>query len=142
MIWSIIILNWFLSEKITESPPLVIRVENIRYSEGYIFVGIYESAESWEVRKPEREINFEKKDLIGGTLEVKLEGLKPGTYGFAVLDDANGNNSVDMGLIFPKEGFGFSNFQFYSYKLPKFEDFDFKYPESQFVVIKMRYLDF
>jgi len=125
-----------------EPSTLTIRFENIRHTEGYMFVGIYEKADSWKARLPEREINFEKHDLVNGTLTVTISDLKPGTYGLAVLDDANANNVVDMGLIFPLEGFGFSNLDVRGFRVPDFEDFDFSYPQQKNIVVKMRYLDF
>lgn len=125
------------------SATLHIRFEGIRHSSGYIFVGLYENQQSWDKRLPSREINFEKWSMKDGCLTGTLTDLKPGKkYGLAVLDDANGNNVVDMGLIFPLEGFGFSDFQVSGFRLPRFEDFAFTYPKSDTVVVKMRYLNF
>lgn len=120
---------------------VTVRFEGIKYPDGFIFVGLYENQESWDQRLPSREINFEKWTMRDGSLIGTVSDLKPGKkYGLAVLDDANGNNVVDMGFIFPEEGFGFSNFQVKGFRLPRFDDFAFTYPASDTIVVKMRYL--
>lgn len=121
---------------------LTIHFENIRYAEGVMFVGVYKDGESWDRKLPMKEINFAKASLIDGKLTVELGDLEPGTYALAVLDDANANNHVDIGFIFPKEGFGFSNYHHNSMFLPVFEDFAFSFPEQRNVTVRMRYLDF
>lgn len=135
------LLFWLHSWGTPEATPVTIRFENIRYPDGFIFVGIYENQESWDERLPSREINFEKWTMVNGSLTGTISDLQPGKkYGLAVLDDANGNNVVDMGFIFPLEGFGFSNFQVKGFRLPRFDDFAFINPASDTVVVKMRYL--
>ncbi|WP_421878747.1 DUF2141 domain-containing protein [Marinoscillum sp.] len=134
---------WWMPKTDPVKPALVVRFEGVRYPNGYVFVGLYENQESWKKRVPSKEINFEKWTMKDGCLTGTLTDLKPGgKYGLAVLDDANGNNVVDMGLVFPLEGFGFSNFEVRGIMLPKFEDFAFTYPTPDTVVVKMRYLDF
>lgn len=134
---------WMLLWTDPTGTSVTVRFEGIRYPDGFIFVGLYENQESWDDRLPSREINFEKAQLQNGILTGVVTGLRPGKkYGLAVLDDANGNNVVDMGFLFPLEGFGFSNFQVRGFRLPRFEDFAFDNPTADTVVVKMRYLDF
>lgn len=48
--------------------------------------------------------------VVGSTVEVVLEDLKPGTYALAVFHDQNENGDFDQGLFgWPLEGFGFSS---------------------------------
>lgn len=119
---------------------LTIVFDNIRYTEGQLLLGIYHDQESWRQRKPAREILISKSDLKNGSLRTSIKGLKPGNYGLAVLDDANGNEIVDFGWIFPKEGFGFSNYYHDSLRMPRYSDFAFDLKEDKAVNVKFRYL--
>jgi uncharacterized protein (DUF2141 family) len=40
--------------------------------------------------------------------KVSFEAIAPGTYAAALMHDENGNNKMDMAIMIPKEGFGFS----------------------------------
>ena len=139
-----ILLSWWLSvyspPTIETETPLTIRFDNIQTSEGYVLIGIYEKEESWKKRKPEREINIPKQLLIENNMIYKVTGMTSGVFGIAALDDANGNNHVDIGFIFPTEGFGFSNYYVSGFILPGFKDFNFSFPLVHEVEIRFRYL--
>lgn len=119
---------------------LTINFENVRHPEGTILIGFYTNKESWEKRTPAFEIVIPKSEMIDGKVSTVIKNLNSGVYGIAVLDDSNNNNIVDMGWIFPKEGFGFSDYYHQSFRFPRFEDFDFDFPQRKSVVIRMRYL--
>lgn len=119
---------------------LTIHFENVRSEEGYILLGIYQDEESWSNRTPIREHHVAKDCIVNGKLTLNLNSLKPGNYGIAFLDDENGNERVDMGFIFPKEGFGFSNYYHSSLLPPRFRDFTFNFPEKKDIHVRFRYL--
>ena len=123
-----------------ETYSLSIQFENIKYTEGQLLVGIYHDEESWKKRKPAREILFDKKNIRNGVIIANIEGLTPGNYGLAVLDDANGNEIVDFGWVFPKEGFGFSNYYHDSLRMPRYRDFSFDLFENKNITVRFRYL--
>lgn len=135
---NIILLNHFLHSP--DESNLIIHFENIRFVEGNILVGVYRDADSWSKRTPIREITVSKADIKDGQLTVSLPNFEPGIYGLAFLDDSNGNEIVDMGMIFPKEGFGFSNYYHDSFMPPRFKDFTFNFPQTSDVKVKFRYL--
>ncbi|PQJ08792.1 hypothetical protein CJD36_022320 [Flavipsychrobacter stenotrophus] len=69
--------------------------------------------------------------------------LEPGVYGFALLDDENGNGTMDYNMFgMPKEGFGFSDFYLSGLKKPNFDQFKFTLRDHQQLKINMtlRYL--
>lgn len=119
---------------------LTINFENVRFAEGTILVGFYTNKESWIKRKPAFEMNIPKSEMVDGKVTAVIKNLNSGVYGIAVLDDSNNNNVVDMGLIFPKEGFGFSDYYHQSFRLPRFEDFVFSFPQRNSISVRMRYL--
>ncbi|MDW3197670.1 MAG: DUF2141 domain-containing protein [Cytophagales bacterium] len=137
---NLLLLNPFVTTP--EATTLTIRFENIRFHEGHILVGVYKAEDSWSRRTPEREFIISKQDIVDGSLTVTLNDFEPGFYGLAFLDDENGNEIVDMGMVFPKEGFGFSNYYHRSISFPKFKDFTFNFPENRDINVKFRYLKF
>ncbi len=75
------------------------------------------------------------------TKEIRFPGVKPGSYGIALLHDENNNGKADraMGMM-PKEGYGFSRDAPVKMAPPKFADAVIQVGEgSQRVTIKMRY---
>lgn len=120
---------------------LTIHFENIKHQEGTLLLGFYEDERSWNKRRPAFEKIVKKSGLKDGKITVTLDQLYARRYGIAVLDDANNNNKVDFGLIFPEEGFGFSNYYHSSFLPPQYRDFQFVFPTTSRVTVRMRYLD-
>ncbi len=137
---TIVLLN-LMGFKAKERGILTLHLENIRSTKGNILVGIYKDQESWSKRTPFLEYTFSKTNMSEGRLTLTLTNMEPGLYGLALLDDANGNEIVHMGMIFPKEGFGFSDYYHGSFLPPRFQDFTFNFPEKQDVNVTFRYLN-
>ncbi len=77
----------------------------------------------------------------GEKVEVRFTGVKPGSYGIALLHDENNNGKADraMGMM-PKEGYGFSRDAPVNMAPPKFKDAVLQIGEgTQRLTIKMRY---
>jgi uncharacterized protein (DUF2141 family) len=74
-------------------------------------------------------------------VEIRFTGVKPGSYGIALLHDENNNGKADraMGMM-PKEGYGFSRDAPVNMAPPKFKDAVLQIGEgTQRLTIKMRY---
>lgn len=120
---------------------LKINISGIRSAKGTIRLAFYNTSEGFESEKALFNKTITKTTLSNGKLSVSYEGLKQGTYGIAILDDENGNQKMDYGLVLPKEGFGFSDYYHTGMSRPKFESFDFVFgAEGKVVEIKLRYL--
>lgn len=116
-----------------------VRVSGIRNSSGTINIGVFKDNESFKAEKSEINKIFRKTDIKKGQLAFKLE-LEKGTYGIALLDDENSNGKMDYGLLFPAEGYGFSNYIHNQPRMPKFESFDFTVDDTpKIVYIKVCY---
>ena len=63
-----------------------------------------------------------------------------GTYAIALLHDENSNRKMDMALMFPKEGFGFSNNPAVITGPPRFKSAAFVVAGDTRVAIKMKYM--
>ncbi|QJB68698.1 DUF2141 domain-containing protein [Parasphingorhabdus halotolerans] len=56
---------------------------------------------------------------------VKITGVKPGTYAIALVHDENANGKMDLRLFLPREGFGFSRNPKIGMGPPKFKSAQF-----------------
>ncbi len=107
----------------TQSPhcgTLEITFTGIRNTTGLMAIGINNSPDGWP-RKPDMELNWKKTNATSGSMTVLVSDLPYGTYAISVLDDENCNLDMDYMLMFPKEGFGFSNNVKIKMTIPKFE---------------------
>ena len=112
-----------------DSGTLQIRIENIKSKEGMIWVGLYDSQESFLVK--------EKAILRGyhipetGSLDVYIDQLKFGTYAVAVFHDENNNGEMDQNLIgIPSEPYAFSKPPKSKWRLPKFEELTIEFKNN------------
>lgn len=124
------------------SQTLKINVTGLRNNLGTVWIGFYTSDESFDKEQPlffKRELKEKTKD---GFLTITYNGIKPGVYGIAFMDDENNNGQMDYGLFLPKEGFGFSNYYHTGLTKPKLKKFSFVVKEgvATVVEIKVRYL--
>ena len=116
---------------------LVIHVENIRAAPGSMRFGFYESAAQWKTEKS----NFQragKKHVRAGRQTFTYTDIPAGHYAMALADDENDSGGMDWGLLLPKEGFGFSNYEHRGFTRPTFEDFDFELKPGQVTVVTVR----
>lgn len=119
-----------------------IQFTGIRSPKGQIVVKIYENDKSFEDDKPCKTVKFPKQGITNGQMNSAIS-LPPGTYGFALLDDENGNSRMEYNLVgMPKEGFGFSDFYLTGFKKPQFHQFKFTLAPNRTmnITMKVRYL--
>ena len=119
-----------------------VAVQGIRSPKGQIVIGIYKNDESFRKDDPCIKKRFEKTTIQDGEMIVRFN-LKPGTYGFSLLDDENNDDDMNYSVIgIPKEGFGFSNYYHTNLKRPKFDQFKFVLNEDQKqkIIIEIKYM--
>jgi len=137
----IAILYLFLISSVCVNQTLKINITGIRNSAGSIRLGFYNTNEAFEKEQPLFVKVLPKTNVTNGVLTFTYTGLKPGIYGLAILDDENNNDKMDYGLIFPKEGFGFSNYYHTSLSKPTFDKFKFILKnEDKTVEIRVKYM--
>lgn len=119
---------------------ITVEITNIRNSSGRIQLQIYKDQASFEKESPWKLIYVSKQKMSGHTLHHTLNGLPPGVYGLALLDDENNNTKMDYGLVMPKEGFGFSDYYHTSWSRPEFNDFKFYLKTDKTVKMRIRYV--
>ena len=120
---------------------LTVNVTGIRSSKGSLRISVFINQEGFKKEKPLLVKTVKKDGMQNGKISLALDGLKPGIYGVALLDDENNNQEMDYGLVMPKEGFGFSDYYHTGMTRPVFGDFDFSLgSQAKAVEIRIRYL--
>lgn len=119
---------------------VTVKMTNIRSSKGRIQLQVYRTGQAFAAETPYKELYVSKKGLKNKTLHYTIYGLKPGTYGLALLDDENANKKMDYGWVMPEEGFGFSDYYHTAWSKPKFNQFKFSLKANKSVLMKVRYL--
>lgn len=95
-----------------ESPPpppggLVVQVDGLRETTGQVVLQLFESAEGFKTRRPDREVSLTPED---GQVRWALPDLAPGTYAVRAHHDVNDNGEVDRSRLgLPREPLGLSN---------------------------------
>lgn len=120
---------------------VVVNVSGIRNDDGMIKLTLYNNEEGFPT-KPEKAIQTVSEKIRNGKVTLIIEGLKPGTYAFALLHDENNNKKSDSNWFgLPTEGVAASNNAEGSFGPPKFRDASFQVEGNTVVQnIKMVYL--
>ena len=120
---------------------LTIEITDVRNSNGHLLLGIYTNDKDYQDRIAIQKKTVLKTNLIDGKVTTTIEGLKPGIYGVALMDDENWDRKMEFKFLFPKEGFAFSNYYLESYRKPHFKDFKFELgKEGKKVTMRCKYL--
>ncbi len=120
---------------------IYIEITGVRSNVGQLLLGVYTTQEQYAKKEAILKKTVYKHDLVNGTITTKIEGLPPGTYGIALMDDEDMNWEMAFRFFLPAEGFAFSNYYHTKYSRPLFDDFKFTLGDKdEIVVMKLRYL--
>ncbi|MDJ0978555.1 MAG: DUF2141 domain-containing protein [Erythrobacter sp.] len=119
---------------------VVVTVTDIRSSKGVVRACLSADQDSFPRCKKDPEA-LRVRVPAGETVTIRFSGVKPGSYGIAVLHDENDDGKANRVLgMMPKEGYGFSRDAPVRMAPPKFEDAVFEHKgEDQQLTIAMRY---
>ena len=123
-----------------ETYTISIKITNISNNKGTMQLQLYRSQKTFEAETPYKTYRISKQNVSDKILFYQIKGLFPGDYGIALLDDENGNKKMDYGWVYPKEGFGFSNYYHTGWSKPSFHEFNFNLKEDKSVGMKVRYM--
>lgn len=127
------IVIWILATSFTStdvSGNLIIEISNIKKAKGTIWMGIYDSEDTYLV---------DEKSIIKGVevdktgkLQVEIPMLRYGTYAVGLYHDLNNNGEIDRNFIgIPSEPFAFSKKPKSRWRLPKFKEVQFDFKEDR-----------
>ncbi|QED38660.1 DUF2141 domain-containing protein [Antarcticibacterium arcticum] len=119
---------------------LRVAADNFRNSKGVAQFALYNRDGTIPDEKLKKYFRKEVGEIKNSKSSVIFKDLPKGRYAITVLHDENGNGEVDKILLFPKEGFGISNFEKISLSnRPDFSKASFELCEETTKKIKLIY---
>lgn len=120
---------------------LTVDVKDLRNSKGTVVFALYNREDAF----PDEHYNKYFKKLTGkivnGTSSVTFENLPAGTYAVNILHDEDNDGKIKKGILFPKEGIGFSNYQTIGVSnRPKFSKASFNLLSDKKIEIRIIYM--
>lgn len=120
---------------------ITINVENLRNSSGVVQFALYNKEGSIPDKKFEHYYKIGTAAINKQQATFTFQDLPTGRYAVNILHDENENGKIDMGLILPKEGIGFSNYEKIGPRnQPNFTKASFEFHDNKNITIKIIYL--
>lgn len=114
---------------------LTLEVQGIEKVTGKLYVGIYNSVETF-MKKPLAGFVMEVKDKV---MSIPCKGLPAGTYAFSLYQDENNNGKLDTAAFgIPTEKFGFSNDAEGVMGPPSYEKCSFTFSKDTTLVVHLK----
>lgn len=138
-IFGVLVLMGLLAFAPAWGQKLTVVIDGFRSDKGQVMLFIHTCAETFKKETIGPTKIYPKTLMCNNKMVIEDISLPPGTYGIALIDDENNNDKMDYRLMIPREGFGFSNYEFVGLRKPDFESFSFTHTDSTFVKIDISY---
>ena len=89
---------------------LTVEVHDLRNENGMVQFALYNEDGSIPDEKYRRAFKIGRSSITNHSSKYEFTGLTAGMYAVNILHDENNNQAIDKGIVKPKEGIGFSNF--------------------------------
>ncbi|HEY5500210.1 MAG TPA: DUF2141 domain-containing protein [Bacteroidales bacterium] len=106
----IVLLSSFNNQK-EETCTLTIEVKDLRNSNGSVLFALYNREDAFPDEHYKKYFKKLTGKIVNGASSVTFKNLPAGKYAVNILHDENNDGKIKKGLILPKEGIGFSNYQ-------------------------------
>lgn len=137
-------LSFFLcsfSESQSKTYLLTVKVEKLQNSKGVVQFALYNKDGSIPDEDYKNYYRLEKVKIVNGKSEITFKNLPKGKYAVNILHDENNNSKIDKGILLPKEGIGFSNYQTIGLRnRPNFSKASFELNADKTVEVKVIYM--
>lgn len=90
---------------------LTVEVNDLRNSNGTVLFALYDRQDAFPDENYQKYLRKLTGKIAKGTSHVTFENLPAGNYAVNILHDENNDGKIKKGIILPKEGLGFSNYQ-------------------------------
>ena len=136
----ILLLSSFQNQK-KETYNLTIEVKELRNSTGTVLFALYNREDAFPDEHYKKYLKKLTGKIVKGSSSVTFENLPAGKYAVNILHDEDNDGKIKKGMILPKEGIGFSNFQSIGFSnKPSFRKASFDLQSDKTVKIKIIYL--
>ncbi len=105
-----LMLSSFISQK-EETCSLTVDVSELRNSKGTVQFALYNREDALPDEHFKKYFKKLTGKIVNGASTVTFKNLPEGKYAVNILHDENNDGKIKKGIILPKEGIGFSNFQ-------------------------------
>lgn len=140
-IGAVVMMTSFQSVPVENTFSLTIKVDELRNSEGVVQFALYNRDGTIPDEKFKHYYKIATSDINDGSATLTFSNLPSGIYAVNVLHDENENGKIDKGLILPKEGIGFSNYESIGLSnRPKFSKASFELNTDSTLRVKIIYL--
>ena len=106
----IVLLSSFNNQK-EEKCTLTVEVKDLRNSNGSVLFALYNREDAFPDEHYKKYFKKLTGKIVNGESSVTFKNLPAGKYAVNILHDENNDGKIKKGLILPKEGIGFSNYQ-------------------------------
>lgn len=136
----IVLLSSFSIQK-QETYSLTIEVNELRNSKGTVHFALYNREDAFPDEHYKKYYKKLTGKIVNGTSLVTFENIPAGKYAINILHDENNDGKIKKGLILPKEGIGFSNYQTIGFSnRPTFAKASFNVQSDKKIKVKILYL--
>lgn len=143
-ILQLILLSFLLSSfnnQKQETFDLTINVNELRNSTGVVVFALYDREDAFPDEHYKKYLKKLTGKIVNGSSAVTFENLPVGKYAVNILHDENKDGKIKRGLLMPKEGIGFSNFQSIGFSnRPSFQKASFDLLSDKRVAVKIIYM--
>jgi uncharacterized protein (DUF2141 family) len=137
---AILLLSSFSIQR-QETCSLTVDVNDLRNSDGTVLFALYNNEDAFPDEHYKKYFKKLTGNIVNGASSVTFENLPAGKYAVNILHDEDSNGRIKKGLILPKEGIGFSNYQSIGISnKPSFEKASFELLGNKGISVKMIYL--
>lgn len=124
-----------------ETCDLTINVNVLRNSNGSVVFALYSREDAFPDEHYKKYLRKMTGEIVNGSSAVTFENLPAGRYAVNILHDENQDGRNNRGLLMPKEGIGFSNFQSVGFSnRPSFLKASFDLLSDKHVMAKIIYM--
>ncbi|MDP2337485.1 MAG: DUF2141 domain-containing protein [Bacteroidota bacterium] len=136
----IVLLSSFNNQK-EETYALTIEVNELRNSKGTVLFALYNREDAFPDEHYKKYFKKLTGKIVNGASTVTFKNLPEGKYAVNILHDENNDGKIKKGIILPKEGIGFSNFQSIGFSnQPSFAKASFNLQSNKKIKVKIIYL--
>lgn len=120
---------------------LTVEVKQLRSSKGVVQFALYNEDGTIPDEQFKKYYKIGKSEIVDGKSIFTFNDLPEDVYAISIHHDENENGKIDKGLIKPKEGIGFSNYQSIGFSnRPNFSKASFELDNDKKISIKVVYM--
>lgn len=108
---AIILLTSFGEHKEEITFSLTVEVAGLRNSKGVVLFALYHTQDAFPDEDYTKYFRKHTAKIADGFSTVTFENLPSGKYAVNILHDEDENGRIKKGMVLPKEGVGFSNYE-------------------------------